>query len=139
MTFTCPARCGRRPSLSLIHILILAARGYGLWALLATDVVTLALAVVAFYLWRPVWRPRLLWAADTMRYYLRFGSRAMAESALSEALDNLDDLWTGSYLGAHALGLYSLSLIHIYPRPDMVTQSTSVGIAQGRKRKAMLG
>ena len=100
-----------------IAAVILAARGYGLWALLATDVVTLALAVVAFYLWRPVWRPRLLWAADTMRYYLRFGSRAMAESALSEALDNLDDLWTGSYLGPRALGLSSRAYTFAtYPR-----------------------
>jgi O-antigen/teichoic acid export membrane protein len=95
----------------------LAARGYGLWALLATDVVTLALAVVAFYLWRPVWRPRLLWAADTVRYYLRFGSRTMAESALSEALDNLDDLWTGAALGPAALGLYSRAYTFAtYPR-----------------------
>ena len=95
----------------------LAARGYGLWALLATDVVTLLLAVVAFYLWRPVWRPRLLWAADTVRYYLRFGRRAMTESALSEALDNLDDLWTGATLGTAALGLYSRAYTFAtYPR-----------------------
>jgi O-antigen/teichoic acid export membrane protein len=80
-------------------------------------VVTLALAVVAFYLWRPVWRPRLLWAADTVRYYLRFGSRTMAESALSEALDNLDDLWTGAALGPAALGLYSRAYTFAtYPR-----------------------
>ncbi len=95
----------------------LAARGYGLGALLATDAVTLLLAVVAFYLWRPVWRPRLLWAADTVRYYLRFGRRAMTESALSEALDNLDDLWTGAALGPAALGLYSRAYTFAtYPR-----------------------
>lgn len=70
----------------------LAARGFGLWALLATDIVTLALLAGGLYLWRPVWRPRLLWARATVAYYLRFGSRAMAESALSEALDNVDDL-----------------------------------------------
>ena len=95
----------------------LAARGYGLWALLATDIVTLALAVVAFYLWRPVWRPRLMWAGGTVRYYLRFGRRAMTESALSEALDNLDDLWIGAYLGPAALGLYSRAYTFAtYPR-----------------------
>ena len=95
----------------------LAARGFGLWALLATDLVTLAVTAGGLYLWRPVWRPRLRWAAATVAYYLRFGSRAMAESALSEALDNVDDLWTGAYLGTHALGLYSRAYTFAtYPR-----------------------
>lgn len=95
----------------------LAAAGFGLWALLATDIVTLAVAVGGLYLWRPVWRPRLRWAGATVTYYLRFGSRVMAESALSEALDSVDDLWTGSYLGAHALGLYSRAYTFAtYPR-----------------------
>lgn len=95
----------------------LARRGYGLTALLATDAVTLFLSVIVLYLWRPVWRPRLLWAAGTVRYYLRFGSRTMAESALSEALDNVDDLWTGAYLGNNALGLYSRAYTFAtYPR-----------------------
>jgi O-antigen/teichoic acid export membrane protein len=95
----------------------LAARGAGLWALLATDLVTLLLAVVAYYGWRPVWRPRLRWAGDTVRYYLRFGSRTMAESALSEALDNLDDLWIGANLGTQALGYYSRAYTFAtYPR-----------------------
>lgn len=95
----------------------LAARGYGLWALLATDIVTLALMAGGLYLWRPVWRPRLLWARDTVAYYLRFGSRAMTESALSEALDNVDDLWTGAFLGTQALGFYSRAYTFAtYPR-----------------------
>ena len=95
----------------------LAARGFGLWALLATDIVTLALLAGGLYLWRPVWRPRLLWARATVAYYLRFGSRAMAESALSEALDNVDDLWTGAYLGTQALGYYSRAYTFAtYPR-----------------------
>ena len=95
----------------------LAARGYGLGALLATDLVTLALLVAGLYVWRPVWRPRLLWSGDTVRYYLRFGSRSMAEAALTEALDNVDDLWTGATLGTGALGLYSRAYTFAtYPR-----------------------
>jgi len=95
----------------------MAARGYGLGALLATDLVTMALLVVGLYLWRPVWRPRLLWSGDTVRYYLRFGGRSMAEAALTEALDNVDDLWTGAALGTNALGLYSRAYTFAtYPR-----------------------
>lgn len=100
-----------------IVALILAWRGYELTALLATDAATLAVTVLALYVWRPVWRPRLLWLGDTVRYYLRFGSRTMTESALTEALDNLDDIWTGAYLGNNALGLYSRAYAFAtYPR-----------------------
>lgn len=95
----------------------LARRGAGLGALLATDLVTLALTAVVLFAWRPVWRTRLLWLREVSRYYLRFGSRTMTESALSEAMDNLDDIWTGAYLGRNALGLYSRAFTFAtYPR-----------------------
>ena len=104
-------------AVTTVTAVLLAAQGYGLTALLATDVVTLLLFVAGLYLWRPVWRPRLLWATDTVRYYLRFGSRTMTESALSEALDNLDDVWTGVNLGSTALGFYSRAYTFAtYPR-----------------------
>ncbi len=103
--------------ITTIIAVYLAWRGYGLSALLATDVATAVLAGLALYVWRPVWRPRLVWLRDTVRYYLHFGSRTMAESALSEAIDNLDDIWTGAYLGHNALGLYSRAYTFAtYPR-----------------------
>ncbi len=102
---------------SSIAAIYLASRGHELTALLATDIVTLIVTVLALYVWRPVWRPRLLWLGGTVRYYLRFGSRTMTESFLSEALDNLDDIWTGAYLGNNALGLYSRAYAFAtYPR-----------------------
>lgn len=97
--------------------LALAYRGFGLIALLATDVVTLALAVAILYLWQPVFRPRLLWLRDTVRYYLRYGGRAMVGSVLSEALDHVDDIWVGAFLGNQALGFYSRAYTFAtYPR-----------------------
>ncbi len=95
----------------------LAWRGYGLTALLATDAVTVLFTALVLYGWRPVWRPRLLWAGETVRYYLRFGGRTMTQSALGEALDNLDDIWVGAYLGHNPLGLYSRAYTFAtYPR-----------------------
>ncbi len=103
--------------LTTIVAVVLARRGYGLTALLATDIVTLLLGLVVLYLWRPAWRPRLVWPGTAARYYFRFGSRSMAESALSEALDNVDDIWTGAALGSQALGLYSRAYTFAtYPR-----------------------
>lgn len=120
---------------------MLAGRGFGLVALLATDVVTLVLAVIVLYIWQPVWRPRLLWLRETVRYYLHFGSRTMAGSALSEALDNLDDIWVGAYLGNLALGFYSRAYTFAtYPRRvlafpvNMVAGGTYAELKEERHR-----
>jgi O-antigen/teichoic acid export membrane protein len=80
--------------------------GAGLWALLAADVVSRVFAVVALYVWRPVWKPRLSWSPEVIRYFLRFGVRNFVATALLEALDKVDDLWTRLFLAANSLGYY---------------------------------
>jgi O-antigen/teichoic acid export membrane protein len=85
----------------------LAWQGMELWALLGTDVATALLMFGAFYVWRPVWRPRLAWSARSARYFLRFGARNALAIWLSQALDRVDDLWTRFYLGTTAMGYYS--------------------------------
>ncbi|HHS98090.1 MAG TPA: hypothetical protein ENK08_09395 [Chloroflexi bacterium] len=95
----------------------LAWRGATLWALLATDLVTFLLHTVALYIWRPVWRPRLAWSPPVVRYFLRFGSRNLVGAVLLRALDRLDDLWTGVFLGKSPLGFYSRAYTFAtYPR-----------------------
>jgi O-antigen/teichoic acid export membrane protein len=95
----------------------LAWQGAELWALLATDVVTLALTIFALYLWRPVWRPRFTWAPQVVRYFLSFGSRTLLADVLLRALDRVDDLWTGVFLGETPLGYYSRAYTFAtYPR-----------------------
>lgn len=95
----------------------MAWRGATLWALLAIDVVILAITVGGLYLWRPVWRPRLAWSPTVVRYFLRFGSRQFLAVALMRALDRVDDLWTGLFLGAFPLGFYSRAYTFAsYPR-----------------------
>lgn len=97
--------------------LSLAWQGVTLWALLATDLVTLVLTLTFLYVWRPVWRPRFAWSSPTVRYYLRFGSRNFLAGALYRALDNVDDLWTGIFLGTTALSYYSRAYTFAtYPR-----------------------
>ncbi|MEA3337468.1 MAG: oligosaccharide flippase family protein [Chloroflexota bacterium] len=95
----------------------LAFRGADLWALLATDLTAMLLTLLVLYVWRPVWRPHLAWFSGVVDYYLRFGSRNFVAVALMKALDKIDDLWTGFYLGATALGFYSRAYTFaIYPR-----------------------
>jgi O-antigen/teichoic acid export membrane protein len=103
--------------LSTALALCLAWRGATLWALLISDVATLVVTVFALYIWRPVWKPRLAWSAQSVRYLLRFGSRSLIADALLNALDKLDDLWTGLFLGETALGFYSRAYrFATYPR-----------------------
>ena len=103
--------------LSTALALYLAWRGATLWALLISDVATLVVTVFALYIWRPVWKPRLAWSAQSVRYLLRFGSRSLIADVLLNALDKLDDLWTGLFLGETALGFYSRAYrFATYPR-----------------------
>lgn len=104
-------------SFTTLVALSLAWQGVTLWALLATDVVTLIVTIVILYIWRPVWRPRLTWSGAKMRYFLSFGGRSFIPAILVQALDRVDDLWTGFYLGKTALGLYSRAYTFAtYPR-----------------------
>jgi len=93
--------------LSSLLAVALAWQGVTLWTLLATDVVTLFVTIFSLYLWRPVWKPRLAWSKPVVQYLLSFGSRALPANVLLQALDRVDDLWTGLYLGDTALGFYS--------------------------------
>ncbi|MFW6070647.1 MAG: oligosaccharide flippase family protein, partial [bacterium] len=82
-------------------------RDFALWALLGTDVATMCVSVFFLYVWRPVWRPRLAWSAETVRYFLSFGWRNFMNQVLLRALDHVDDLWTRLYLGTIPLADYS--------------------------------
>lgn len=85
----------------------LAWLGATLWALLAMDIVLLGTWVIMLYVWRPVWRPRLSWSPAAIRYFLRFGRQGFLAHLLVRALDRVDDLWTGLWLGDLSLGFYS--------------------------------
>ena len=103
--------------LTTLVALGLAWFGMGLWALLATDIVTLLVTTMALYVWRPVWKPRLVWSLPIIRYFLRFGSQNFLAILLLRALDRVDDLWTGVYLGSMSLGFYSRAYTFAtYPR-----------------------
>jgi O-antigen/teichoic acid export membrane protein len=113
--------------LATVLALMLAWRGATLWALLAIDLVTPIVTLVTLYIWKPVWRPRVAWSLPTVRYFLRFGSLDFLASVLWMALDRIDDLWTGIYLGETSLGFYSRAYsFAIYPRVFLATPVNTV-------------
>jgi PST family polysaccharide transporter len=105
----------------------LAWSGATLWALLSTDFVALAVNILMLYVWRPVWRPRLAWSPPVVRYFLGFGSRNFLAQLLRRALDQVDDLWAGFYLGTTSLGYYSRAYTFAtYPRQILAVPLNTV-------------
>lgn len=121
--------------------LFLAWNGHGLWALLAIEIVSVAVRIVGLLGWRPVWRPHLGWARDVVTYFFRFGRQGLAAEGLAMMLDRLDDLWAGRFLGETALGLYTRSYTFAtYPRLlitsslDSVTNGVYAELKSDRRR-----
>ena len=107
--------------------LALAWRGVALWALLITNVVTTIVLLAFMYAWKPVWRPRFRWNSSEIRYFLSFGARTFISTVLLTALDRIDDLWTGVYLGSTPLGYYSRAYTFAsYPRRILATPINTV-------------
>jgi O-antigen/teichoic acid export membrane protein len=108
--------------LTTIVALSLAWNGAGIWALLSTDIITAVLFVLAYFVYKPVWKPRLSWSAERIRYFLRFGRQKVWADASVQALDRFDDLWTGFALGESAMAYYSRAYrFAVYPRLILAT------------------
>jgi O-antigen/teichoic acid export membrane protein len=102
---------------------------HSIWALLVSSIITLVLGMTGFYLWKPVWKPKLAWDGKTVRYFLSFGSQNLANNILDGALDYSDNLWTGYYLGDLSLGYYSRAFrFAIYPRMLLATPINTVAV-----------
>jgi len=130
-------RFGRLALLYLLTALLttatslwLAWRGAGVWSLVSVDLVSALILIVGLYLIRPVWRPRLALVPHIVRYYLRLGSRTLLADLLVTALDRLDDLWTGRFLGDAALGFYSRAYTFAnYPRRILASPLNAVTLS----------
>ena len=103
--------------ISTLLMISLALQGVTLWVLLAGAIIKVVVDIFIFLFWRPVWKMRLAWSGPIVRYFIHFGVRAMTARLLQEALDRVDDLWTGVFLGNVALGFYSQAYTFaVYPR-----------------------
>ncbi|MGD8623434.1 MAG: oligosaccharide flippase family protein [Anaerolineae bacterium] len=107
--------------------LVLAWLGFGVWCLVASDIVRAILTNAGYYLYRPVWRPRLAWSTPVVRYFIGFGRKTFMASLLRQALDRVDDLWTGNFLGETPLGFYSRAYrFATYPRSILAEPLSAV-------------
>ncbi len=82
--------------------------GGGIWALVTEHVTGILVTTVGLWLYRPPIK-RLGWSLDAglAHWYIRFGMQIFVAGNLTFLLDRFDDFWTGTFLGATSLGLYS--------------------------------
>jgi len=106
---------------------LMVSFGAKLWALLSIHIVSLFIVIFLYYIWKPVWRPRLRWSGKEVRYFLNFGIQNLIAGGLQKVLDTIDDLWTGYYLGDVSLGLYNRAYsFATYPRKIVAAPINSV-------------
>lgn len=93
----------------------LALAGYGVWSLIIGQLVGVALTTVTFWVVQP-WRPEWRFSMPLARSLLTYGFNIVALNTLAILLLNLDYLFVGRWLGATALGVYTLA----FRIPDML-------------------
>ena len=88
----------------------LAISGQGVWSLVWGFLAS-GFARSATLLWLGLrdWAPQWRLQREDLRGYLRFGAFQIGERTVNYLSANLDKLLIGSLLGAHALGLYSVT------------------------------
>ena len=115
--------------LSTISALLFAWRGFGIQGLISTDVIASIVAIFGYLIIHPPWKVRLGWSPRIARYLLNFGYRTFLGSLVGQALDYIDNLWTGRFLGQIPLGYYSRAYtFSSYPRKVLAGPINSVAI-----------
>ncbi|MBI3243735.1 MAG: lipopolysaccharide biosynthesis protein [Chloroflexi bacterium] len=87
--------------------IVFALLGFGPWSLIYGQLSGTAIAVIAYWLIFP-WRPSFRIARDLTRSLLNYGLKIVSVDMLAIALLNIDYLLVGRYMGAAALGVYTL-------------------------------
>ena len=93
--------------LSVVTVVTFAFIFKDVRALLIGNITSAFVNLIGFYFIKPFWKPKLYWSPKIFGYFIRFGFSQLLNIGLVKALDNVDDIWTGYYLGSTSLGFYS--------------------------------
>ena len=85
-----------------------AVMGLGVWSLVIAHICGALVSMITF--WRIVpWRPRFEVSNEWIRSIFSYGGGIVATNILSYILVNIDYLFVGFFLGATALGVYTIA------------------------------
>ena len=85
-----------------------AVAGYGAWAII-TNLLVFSVTSTALVWSMSNWRPRLMFSMNSLRQLSSFGFRVFGARTLTWGTMNMDNVLVGRFLGAAALGAYSIA------------------------------
>lgn len=89
-------------------VVSMAMMGFGIWSLVAQPLLQQSLKVVMMW-WYCPWRPSLVVSISALKDVFRFSANILGLQYLQYFMNNLDYLLVGRFLGAEALGYYTLA------------------------------
>ncbi len=95
--------------------ILFAFLGHGAWSLIYGQLIGEVVASIVYWVVVP-WRPSFYFSRDLAKKLLSFGLNIVAVNSLSVLLNNADALFIGRFMGAAALGVYTLA----FRIPDML-------------------
>ena len=107
--------------------IIMAYRGWGVWSLVAKEMITVLVTVVLlWYLCK--WRPLLRFSFVSLKSLFSFGSMILLASLINRLYENIQGLIIGRAFSAKDLGYYTqakkIEEIPVTSFSDMITQVT---------------
>jgi O-antigen/teichoic acid export membrane protein len=85
-----------------------AAAGWGAWAVIAQQLAVAAGSTALLWIFSP-WRPRFVFSAASLKDFGGFSGNVFGQRLLYYVHANADNLLVGRFLGAAALGAYSVA------------------------------
>jgi O-antigen/teichoic acid export membrane protein len=93
-----------------VSTITLAYLGHGVFSLIIGQLISVAIAnLCIFLIMRKIWLPYFYFRMKTIRSFLSFGIYQMGERSINYFSSNIDYLVIGKFLGAEALGFYTLA------------------------------
>jgi len=108
-----------------IVAITMAARGWGVWALVAQQVLLVCLGSATLWI-ASAWRPRLRFKHADVRELLGFGMHSTLSSLLALAVQRVFLLLVGGYMGSYVVGCFSL----VFRVTDMLRDLLAGAVSQ---------
>jgi lipopolysaccharide exporter len=106
---------------------LLAYLGFGIWSLVVEHALGPLVRWIGIWIFIHPWRLTFKIDIKEARAQIKFGAQVVFSNLLGILLDRFDDFWTGTALGATALGYYSRAYeLAQYPERVLATPITNV-------------
>lgn len=92
--------------ISAIIGISLAYGGYGLWALVLSNLISNLLGLI-FIWWQVRWFPHTGWSKESFKYLWGYGNKIMASGLIDTLYNNISPLFIAKYYSPADLGVYN--------------------------------